>query len=69
MPALLKRMCLEVANGGFGHDRWCLLTDTDSWFSECADIRHSPTARSPILMTSSRRGSSLSWTGPARCGH
>ncbi|MFJ9148567.1 hypothetical protein ACIRP7_10895 [Streptomyces sp. NPDC102270] len=38
MPELLKRMYLEVANGGFGPKRAVSLTETDDWFSDCADI-------------------------------
>ncbi|MGW0422766.1 SMI1/KNR4 family protein [Streptomyces sp. NPDC003015] len=38
MPELLKRMYLEVANGGFGPWRAVSLTETDDWFSDCADI-------------------------------
>ena len=38
MPELLKRMYLEVANGGFGPWEVVSLTETDDWFSDCADI-------------------------------
>jgi hypothetical protein len=38
MPELLKRMCLEVANGGFGPWKVVSLTDTGAWFGDCADI-------------------------------
>ncbi|MEU0412220.1 SMI1/KNR4 family protein [Streptomyces griseorubiginosus] len=38
MPGLLKRMYLEVANGGFGPWRVVSLTETDDWFSDRADI-------------------------------
>jgi hypothetical protein len=38
MPELLKRMYLEVANGGFGPGGVVSLTETDDWFSDCADI-------------------------------
>lgn len=38
MPPLLKRLYLEVANGGFGHWEAVSLTETDHWFSDCADI-------------------------------
>ncbi|MFF7937194.1 SMI1/KNR4 family protein [Streptomyces sp. NPDC007940] len=38
MPDLLKRMYLEVANGGFGPRQVVSLTETDDWFSDCADI-------------------------------
>ncbi|MEU0947846.1 SMI1/KNR4 family protein [Streptomyces canus] len=38
MPELLKRMYLEVANGGFGPWQVVSLTETDDWFSDCADI-------------------------------
>ncbi|MFF1306693.1 SMI1/KNR4 family protein [Streptomyces sp. NPDC058307] len=38
MPVLLRRMYLEVANGGFGSWRVVSLTGTDDWFSDCADI-------------------------------
>jgi hypothetical protein len=38
MPDLLKRAYLEVANGGFGPWRVVSLTETDDWFSDCADI-------------------------------
>ncbi|KOG31660.1 hypothetical protein ADK37_30095 [Streptomyces resistomycificus] len=38
MPKLLRRMYLEVANGGFGPWEAVSLTDTGDWFSDCADI-------------------------------
>ncbi|WP_159050620.1 SMI1/KNR4 family protein [Streptomyces cellostaticus] len=38
MPELLKRIYLEVANGGFGPSRVLSLTDTGNWFSDRADI-------------------------------
>ncbi|MEU0208353.1 SMI1/KNR4 family protein [Streptomyces canus] len=38
MPELLKRIYLEVANGGFGPWQVVSLTETDDWFSDCADI-------------------------------
>ncbi|MGW5130711.1 SMI1/KNR4 family protein [Streptomyces sp. NPDC004135] len=38
MPELLRRMYLEVANGGFGPWEVASLTDTGDWFSDCADI-------------------------------
>ncbi|MFJ4985625.1 hypothetical protein ACIP9H_17700 [Streptomyces sp. NPDC088732] len=34
MPALLRRLYLEVANGGFGPDGVLSLTDTGKWYSE-----------------------------------
>ncbi|MFL9658667.1 SMI1/KNR4 family protein [Streptomyces sp. PB17] len=38
MPRLLRRLYLEVANGGFGSWQAVSLTDTGDWFSDCADI-------------------------------
>ncbi|MEV1026905.1 SMI1/KNR4 family protein [Streptomyces sp. NPDC050264] len=38
MPALLRRLYLEVANGGFGPWDVVSLTDTGDWFSDCADV-------------------------------
>jgi hypothetical protein len=38
MPELLKRIYLEVANGGFGPREAVSVTETDDWFSDCADI-------------------------------
>ncbi|MDT0616430.1 SMI1/KNR4 family protein [Streptomyces lancefieldiae] len=38
MPRLLRRLYLEVANGGFGSWEAVSLTDTGDWFSDCADI-------------------------------
>ncbi|MFF7641828.1 SMI1/KNR4 family protein [Streptomyces canus] len=38
MPDLLRRMYLEVANGGFGPWQVVSLTETGDWFSDCADI-------------------------------
>jgi hypothetical protein len=38
MPQLLRRLYLEVANGGFGSWDVVSLTDTGDWFSDCADI-------------------------------
>ncbi|MET7476889.1 SMI1/KNR4 family protein [Streptomyces sp. NPDC005648] len=38
MPDLLKRMYLEVANGGFGPKKALSLTDTGHWFSDRADL-------------------------------
>jgi hypothetical protein len=38
MPAPLKRMYLEVADGGFGPWHAVSLTDTGEWFSDCADL-------------------------------
>lgn len=38
MPPLLRRLYLEVANGGFGPGGVVSLTDTGDWFSDCADI-------------------------------
>ncbi|MFH8739152.1 SMI1/KNR4 family protein [Streptomyces sp. NPDC017964] len=38
MPQLLRRLYLEVANGGFGPWDVVSLTDTGDWFSDCADI-------------------------------
>jgi hypothetical protein len=38
MPAPLRRMYLEVADGGFGPRPAVSLTDTGEWFSDCADI-------------------------------
>lgn len=38
MPELLKRMYLEVANGGFGPSKVPSLTDTGKWFGDRADI-------------------------------
>ncbi|MFE6482208.1 SMI1/KNR4 family protein [Streptomyces sp. NPDC057757] len=38
MPELLKRIYLEVANGGFGSWAVVSVTETDDWFSDCADI-------------------------------
>ncbi|MGI5436362.1 SMI1/KNR4 family protein [Streptomyces shenzhenensis] len=38
MPELLKRMYLEVANGGFGPWQVVSLAETGDWFSDCADI-------------------------------
>lgn len=37
MPELLKRMYLEVANGGFGPSKVLSLTDTGKWFGDRAD--------------------------------
>ncbi|UYQ65749.1 hypothetical protein [Streptomyces peucetius] len=34
MPQLLRRLCLEVANGGFGPWEVLSLTDTDDWFGD-----------------------------------
>lgn len=35
MPALLRRLYVEVANGGFGPDGEILsLTDADEWYSD-----------------------------------
>ncbi|MEV6702329.1 SMI1/KNR4 family protein [Streptomyces sp. NPDC051453] len=38
MPGLLKRIYLEVCNGGFGPWEAVSLTDTGDWFSDCEDI-------------------------------
>jgi hypothetical protein len=38
MPQLLRRLYLEVANGGFGPGGVVSLTDTGKWFSDRADI-------------------------------
>ena len=38
MPELLKRVYLEVANGGFGPSKVLSLTDTGKWFGDRADI-------------------------------
>ncbi|MFF1297698.1 MULTISPECIES: SMI1/KNR4 family protein [unclassified Streptomyces] len=38
MPELLKRIYLEVANGGFGPWEVVSVTETDDWFSDCSDI-------------------------------
>ncbi|MGI5414021.1 SMI1/KNR4 family protein [Streptomyces chartreusis] len=38
MPPLLRRLYLEVANGGFGPWEVVSLTDTGDWFSDCADL-------------------------------
>ncbi|MFJ3671187.1 SMI1/KNR4 family protein [Streptomyces sp. NPDC090106] len=38
MPELLRRLYLEVSNGGFGSWDAVSLTDTGDWFSDCADI-------------------------------
>lgn len=38
MPELLKRIYLEVANGGFGPWEMVSVTATDDWFSHCSDI-------------------------------
>jgi hypothetical protein len=38
MPELLKRLYLEVANGGFGRGKALSLTDTGRWFSDRADL-------------------------------
>jgi hypothetical protein len=38
MPQLLRRLYLEIANGGFGPWQVVSLTDTGNWFSDCADI-------------------------------
>lgn len=38
MPELLKRIHLEVSNGGFGPAEAVSLTDTGDWFSDCEDI-------------------------------
>lgn len=38
MPDLLKRIYLEVANGGFGPWEVVSVTETDDWFSDCSDI-------------------------------
>lgn len=38
MPLLLRRLYLEVADGGFGPWDVVSLTDTGDWFSDCADI-------------------------------
>ncbi|WJY50240.1 SMI1/KNR4 family protein [Streptomyces chengbuensis] len=38
MPQLLRRIYLEVSNGGFGPAEVVSLTDTGDWFSDCEDI-------------------------------
>ncbi|MER6185850.1 hypothetical protein [Streptomyces sp. NPDC001652] len=38
MPELLKRISLEVANGGFRPWEVVSVTKTDDWFSGCSDI-------------------------------
>ncbi|WP_371798696.1 SMI1/KNR4 family protein [Streptomyces sp. NBC_01707] len=38
MPRLLKRVYLEVSNGGFGPLGAMFLTDTGDWFSDCEDL-------------------------------
>jgi hypothetical protein len=38
MPPLLRRLYLEVANGGFGPWECVSLTETDHWFSDAQDI-------------------------------
>ncbi|MGW6900876.1 SMI1/KNR4 family protein [Streptomyces sp. NBC_01727] len=38
MPRLLKRVYLEVSNGGFGPWGAVSLTDTGDWFSDCEDL-------------------------------
>ncbi len=38
MPQLLRRLYLEIVNGGFGPRGVVSLTDTGDWFSERVDI-------------------------------